>query len=74
MKSLAAVALALLSVAVSARPLNANDTLALPEGFDLISREEILKRLGEGAAHSIQKRTAGGVRGTQLLPSEEFQS
>lgn len=35
---------------------------ALPEGFQPISRDEIMRRLETSAANPIEKRTPGGVR------------
>lgn len=57
MKYIAAVIAALVAT-TSALPAPA----ALPEGFEPISRDEIMKRLESSPANALVKRTPGGVR------------
>ena len=59
MKNFSAVAVAFCSLvaAVSAAPT----PVALPGGFEPISRAEILKRMDTSAANPLEKRTPGGV-------------
>lgn len=57
MKYIAAVTAALVAI-TSALPAPA----ALPEGFQPISRDEIMKRLESSPANPLEKRTPGGVR------------
>lgn len=59
MKSFAAATLAILTLSTFA--LAAPTAEALPKEFEPITREEILKKLGESPETTLQKRTPGGV-------------